>query len=183
MARLLDHIKERVAMPSAGKAKNPHAVALPPLATASEITEVESQLGFELPFLLKTLYMEVASGGFGPYQGFLSVPSSETAGGLDLVRAYRNCSGRGWQWPAHLLPVVYNGCDVYFCIDCDNAKNRVIVFDGDLGDLEESDISEPRSEWPYPDHPLAVCFRTRAESFEDFLEMWLADETQLYRWV
>lgn len=183
MARLLDRIKERAASPTGGKPKNARAVALPPPATTAEIDKAESRLGFELPALLRTLYMEVANGGFGPGEGFLGVPSRKAVSRLDLVKAYRNCRGRGGQWPKHLLPVVYAGCDVFFCIDCDNTKSRVIMFDGDLGGLEESDISEPRSQWPYPDSPLAVCFRTRAKSFEDFLETWLADETQLYRWV
>jgi hypothetical protein len=185
MAQLLDRIKERIAEPTGGKTTNARTEILPLPATASEITKAESQLGFELPPLLKILYLEVANGGFGPgpCQGILGVPSRKAAGRLNVVKAFRNCSGRGWQWPVHLLPVVYAGGDVFFCIDCDHAKNRVIAFDGDLGGLEESDISEPRNEWPYPDSPLAVCFRTRAESFEEFLEMWLVDESQLYRWV
>lgn len=125
MARLLHRIKERVAEPLAGRTKHARAVALPRPATASEIVKAESRLGLKLPSLLKTLYTEVANGGFGPGQGFLGVPSRKSTAGLNLVKAYRNCGGRAWQWPAHLLPAVYAGCDVFFCIDCDDAKNRV----------------------------------------------------------
>lgn len=183
MVRLLDRIRERVSLLETGKVKNARAVAIPPPATVAEVAKAESRLGFELPSPLKTLYLEVANGGFGPGEGFLGVPSRKATTSMNLVKAYRNCGGTGPQWPTHLVPVVYAGCNVYFCIDCDCAKNRVIMFDGDLGGLKESDISEPRSRWPFPDSPLGVCFRTRAKSFEDFLEMWLADEAQLFRWV
>jgi hypothetical protein len=176
MSRLGDRIKERVA-------KKTELAPLPPPATATELAQAESQLGFELPHSLKDLYREVANGGFGPGHGFFGVPSRNASSARDLVGEYRKCSRRpGLQWPDLLLPVIYCGCDVFFCVDCHHREHRIIVFDGALGSLNESDISDPRSEWPYPDHPRPASFRTRAKSFEDFLEMWLADERQLYRW-
>lgn len=182
MVQLLEQIKERVAVPSSGKRK-PSAIPAPaPPINKSGIAKAESQLGFELPPLLESIYLEIGNGGFGPAEGFLPIPVGKAAAGMDIVKVYRDCRGRTG-WPPHLLPIVYAGCDVYFCVDCDHAKYRVVMFDGDLGDLEESDVSEPRKKWSYPDSPLGVCFRTRAKSLVEFLEMWLADETQLYRWV
>jgi SMI1 / KNR4 family (SUKH-1) len=180
-AQVVSAIKKRVFQPVGVKKKKGRAPLLRPPATASEISKAESQLGFELPFLLKTLYMEVANGGFGPGEGFLSVPSRNVAAGLNLVKTYRNCNGRGWQWPTHLVPVVYAGCDVFFCLDYDSLKNRVVMFDGDLGGLEESDVSEPHSQLAYSDSPMGVCFRTISKSFHEFLEMWLEEESQLFR--
>jgi len=162
---------------------NTRFVPLPRPAAASELAKAESRLGYELPLLLKILYTEIANGGFGPGEGFLGVPSENSPRDQDLVQAFRDCSRRPrLQWPGQLLPVIYCGCDVFFCIDCADATNRIVMFDGDLGDLEERDISEPRSLWPYPDHIMPACFRTRVQSFEGFLDMWLTDETQLYRW-
>jgi hypothetical protein len=183
MTRLLNRIKERVTGGRDNTALNTRLVSLPPPALTSELTNAESRLGFELPLLLKTLYMEIANGGFGPGDGFVGVPSHNSPRDQDIVQAFQDCSRRPrLQWPAQLLPVNYCGCDVFFCIDCADATNRIVMFDGDLGDLEECDISEPRSLWPYPDHSMPACFRTRAQSFEDFLDLWLADETQLYQW-
>jgi hypothetical protein len=183
VAALLARIKHRVAAPPGGKPTIPGVRLHPPPATAAEIARAEARLGFKLPPLFVTLYREIANGGFGPPHGFLGVPSRNAPASLDLVKAYRARDRAVQQWPARLLPVLHAGCDVHFCIDCSHIAHRVIVFDGDLGHLEESDVSEPRSLWPYPEHPLAVCFRTRADCFEGFLEMWLADETQLFRWV
>jgi hypothetical protein len=179
---LLDKIKDRVALPSSGKRKTSSLPAPAPPTNESGVAKAELLLGFQLPPLVKTMYLEIGNGGFGPAEGFLPIRVGEAAAGMDLVMVYRDCSGRPG-WPPHLLPIVYAGCDVYFCIDCDHLNNRVIMFDGDLGGLEESDVSEPRRKWPYPDSPLGVCFRTRAKSLVEFLIMWLADETQLYRWA
>jgi hypothetical protein len=181
MVRLLEKIKERVVSKS-GQRK-PSSVVMPaPPISESDIGRAESRLGFELPALLKTIYLEIGNGGFGPAEGFLPIRFGKAVKGMDLVAVCRGCSERPG-WPGRLLPIVHAGCDVYFCVDCDHSKNRVIMFDGDLGGLEESDVSEPRKKWPYPDSSLGVCFRTRARSLMEFLEMWLADETQLFRWV
>jgi hypothetical protein len=182
MIRLLERIKERVATLTRGRSKKTRALELPPPATAAEIAKAEARLGFQLPPLLKNLYLEIANGGFGPSEGFLGVPTRKSTFRLSLLKAYRNCT-HGRQWPEHLLPVVYCGCEVFFCIDCDHRTYRVITFDGYLGDLEECDISEPRSQWPYPDSLLAACFQKRAKSFTAFLEMWLEEESQLFCWV
>ena len=141
-------------------------------------------MGFDLPVPLKQLYTTIANGGFGPGEGFLGVPSRKAPARPNLVTLYRTYSRRpGFPWPTRLLPVTFDGADVSFCVDCDHSKHRVISFDGALADLEKSDISQPRRSWPYPAHPAPACFRTRARSFDEFLEMWLADETQLYRWL
>ncbi len=180
MAPLLDRIKKR----ARDTAKSRKVAVLPPPATAAEIAKTEDRLGFPLPHLLMEIYTQVANGGFGPGEGFIGVSSTRMAAEADLVKQYKNCLRRdGLGWPVPLLPAVYCGCDVFFCIDCGDIKNRVIMFDGDLGGLDESDMSEPRSQWPYPDHPKPLCFRTRATSFANFLEMWLTDETQLFRWT
>jgi hypothetical protein len=182
MVRLLEQIRKHLAGSNSGKRKKPLIEVPAPPTTESEIAKAESQLGVELPSLLKTLYLEIGNGGFGPAEGFLPIRFGGDAKDMDLLTvARRKLEIPGW--PAHLLPIIYCGCDVYFCVDCDHSKHRVIMFDGDLGGLEESDVSEPRKNWPYPDSPLGVCFRTRAKSLVEFVEMWLADETQLFRWV
>lgn len=182
MVRLIEKIKAHLAPSRSGKRKPSPAMTPAPAISESEIAKAESQLGFDLPSLLRTVYLEIGNGGFGPGEGFLPIRLGKAVKGIDLGTVFRGCSKRPG-WPAHLLPIIYCGCDVYFCVDCDHSKHRVVMFDGDLGGLEESDVSEPRKKWPYPDSSLGVCFRTRAKSLEEFLEMWLADETQLFRWV
>src|SRR4051794_22979980 len=104
MARLLDRIKKRVAAEAGDGPKKRCNTPLPPPATRAEFAKAESQLGFNLPALLKELYTLIANGGFGPGRGLLGVPSRKTPGALNLVKEYRNCLRRpGLQWPAHLL--------------------------------------------------------------------------------
>lgn len=176
MPTLIDRIRKRV-MDSAGDSK------LPPPATPSEIAAAEARLGFKMPPLLKSLYTEIANGGFGPSQGFLGVPSRKVKAGYHLVNAYRRFAHRKkLKWPKRLLPINYLGCDVWFCIDCSDVNRRVIMFDSDLGGLEESDAATPRRSWPYPRNPFGVCFRVRSKSFETFLKVWLSDSSRLFRW-
>lgn len=181
MIRLIEKIKAHVTPASNGKEKSEGDVASARPINERDIAKVELKFGFKLPLLLRTVYLEVGNGGFGPSEGFLPIRISKAMKGMDLVAVYRERS-RHPGWPPHLLPIVYSGCDVYFCVDCDHPKNRVIVFDGDLGGLDESCVSLTRRKWPYPDSPLGVCFQTRANSLKEFLEMWLTDEARIYRW-
>jgi hypothetical protein len=43
--------------------------SLPPPASPRELAQSEERIGFNLPPLLRSLYSEIANGGFGPGYG------------------------------------------------------------------------------------------------------------------
>ena len=65
----------------------------PPLAPPAEAAQLEAadnRLGFAVPALLRTLYLELANGGFGPGFGLFPAPPSGTSGPW---RGKNFCSG------------------------------------------------------------------------------------------
>ena len=60
-----------------------------PPATHAELDRASRQLGVPIPAVLRTIYVEVASGGFGPGYGVLGVGSGATDDrGASMERAY-----------------------------------------------------------------------------------------------
>jgi hypothetical protein len=129
MSSVVEQVKERLASSpgTGGMASADNQSPIP--ASAGEVDSVETELGFGLPPLLRTLYTEVARGGFGPGYGIIPV--------ADLPATYRTCRSyaecKEWQWPSRLLPFCYWGCEVYECIDCSDPGGPVVHFDADLG--------------------------------------------------
>jgi len=62
------------------------AQALPPPVSAEQLARAGVLLGFALPALLRSLYLEVGNGGFGPGYGLARLPQEPTAD--DLVGLY-----------------------------------------------------------------------------------------------
>ena len=91
MASLIERIRERVADPlravDAAAWVRPMPAVAPP-ASPEEVAAAEASLGFELPPLLRRLYLEVGNGGFGPAYGLEGVPTASPRGG-DIVVLYR----------------------------------------------------------------------------------------------
>lgn len=111
-------------------------------ATSEQLAATEAALGFPLPSVLRTLYGELANGGFGPAYGLRGVIGGFVGTGT-LVEQYQ-WSQEGMQlvdltsyadqwkesdgqrfltlarnlWPARLLPLAEWGCAVEICLDC-----------------------------------------------------------------
>src|SRR5450755_3731848 len=64
---------------------HPQAVSLP--VTREELAQAEAQLGFELPSLLRRVYLEAGNGGFGPGYGLFPLNSHDRSSD-SLVTAY-----------------------------------------------------------------------------------------------
>jgi hypothetical protein len=82
-----------------------------PPATHAQIDRASRQLGIPVPAVLRTIYVEVANGGFGPGYGLLGVDSGATDdSGANLERAYVLLSAPDpevpdWGWLEGALPV------------------------------------------------------------------------------
>ena len=85
MEQLIRQLLQRSADPrrAADSVLNP----VPPPVSVGELRRVEQLLGFDLPDPLKSLYLHVGNGGFGPGYGLFNVPLVEP-GGADLVGMY-----------------------------------------------------------------------------------------------
>jgi len=123
------------------------------------IRETERQLGFELPLLLRRLYLEAGDGGFGPGYGFYGLlegtdefPDDSVAG---LYRSFRSPDPEdpSWSWPEKLLPLVDWGCAIRSCVDCIDPSLPVIRFD--------------------PNSDASAMLRPEGYSLEDWLAAWL----------
>lgn len=124
------------------------------IAVASEdaVRLAEAQLGFAIPELLKSIYLNVANGGFGPGYGIIGVTGGHSSDLGTLVETYnevtRGAGYLGLKWNPRLLPFCGWGDNIFSCVDCSNPGNPIF----------RSDECEAR--------PVNY-------GLEDFFEMWL----------
>jgi hypothetical protein len=103
---------------------------LPPLVPAQprDVDEAEAELGCRIPEPLRSLYLEVGNGGFGPGSGVLGLRGGhhddEGATALDLLADPGLHAA-----PATLWPLCYWGCAIYSFVDCRSAEATVWGFD------------------------------------------------------
>ena len=132
--------------------------------THDDVDAAETALGFKLPNLLRSIYTEVANGGFGYAYGFLGLrggPRNED--GQDSVGLYLSYvepdpDDSLWQWPYGLLPIGHLGCAMYHCVQCTDPAGPVIWF--------EPNPHDPGSPWTDSFIPVSP-------SLADYLQGWL----------
>ena len=129
---------------------------LRPPVGADAIADAEAALGFPLRPEMRTIWAEVADGGFGPGPGLLPL--------ADIVTTYRDLTsepqGEGGQaWPPTLVPVVAYDGDGFDCLDHD---------DGSIIGFDPQDLGRGRS-----DKAWQRGFREVAPSLAAFLTAWL----------
>ncbi len=138
-----------------------------------DLRAAERIIGFQLPELLRTIYLEVGNGGFGPEYGIVG-----TKGGFKLDKCSLESSYEGmrhlndenpvWCWPERLLPLANCGCGMWSCVDCEYKKLPMILWDPNNLDEELSGASA-RLNW-------RTAFWDQGQSFKRWLEDWLADK-------
>jgi hypothetical protein len=142
----------------------------PPVA-AKELQKTERALGFQLPELLRALYLQVGNGGFGPEYGIVG-----TKGGFKLDRCSLETCYQGmlqleqenslWRWPKRLLPLANYGCGMWSCVDCEYKKLPMILWEPN--NLESAlEGADARLDW-------AQAFWDQGRSLTLWLEGWLA---------
>jgi hypothetical protein len=119
--------------------------------TVEELTEAETQLGFELPSFLRRLYLEVGNGGFGPGYGLF--PLNDHRPSVDsLVLAYLSMRSMSQEdidehqvneeekpalWPERVLMLCDWGCNIYSCLDCSSAHLPMFRMDSNMNFMVE----------------------------------------------
>jgi hypothetical protein len=133
------------------------------VATLAGIVADERTLGFELPPLLKRLYLEIGNGGWGPGYGFLGLTGGSTDdGGETAIQGYFLRQGEdlddpAWRWAPGLLPICHWGCAIYSCINCLQPGFPVIVFD--------PNVHEDNRDW-------TDAFFPECDEFDEWLQLW-----------
>jgi hypothetical protein len=144
-------------------------------ATAKEIQVAEQEIGFEFPDLLRTIYSQVANGGFGPEYGIVGIKWGASLDGVTLESGYRKMEKlerrhNVWQWPKRLLPLANYGCGMWSCVDCDLPSLPMILWDPNNLD-SNLDGADARLNW-------GSTFWDQGLSLRGWLEGWLAGRPQ-----
>ena len=117
-----------------------------------DIVHAEAIIGFDLPPLLKRIYLALSNGGFGPGDGLFPLYNREDPNALQsdsLVTTYlalrslmpeqfttywQNSEGDEGEvqlnvWPKKILTLCDWGCNIYSCINCSQQKYPVFRLD------------------------------------------------------
>jgi hypothetical protein len=104
------------------------------------ISEAEARLGFRLPSILQTIYLNIANGGFGPGYGLIGIKGGSESDYGCIVTTFERLRDdafqAGEQWPSGLLPFNEWGCNRYSCVDCGHPEAMIYMFCG--GDISET---------------------------------------------
>ena len=151
-------------------AKTPHRKV-----TDAALKTVESKLGFPFPEFVRSLYLEVANGGFGPAYGIVGIKGGAKIEGGTLethIRELVNLSRQNdvWQWPEKLLPLASYGCGMWACVDCDYKRLPMILWDPNNLD-DELESSDARTDW-------RNSFWDQQMSVQQWLQGWVDGEEE-----
>jgi len=133
-AKLIEALQARNAdRPRATDGGMTPKTAFPPV-TPKALQRAERALGFELPELLREVYLKVANGGFGPSYGLVGMEGGcqldkctlETCY-LDMFKLTRE--NPAWKWPERLLPIANYGCGMWSCVDCTYKRLPMLLWD------------------------------------------------------
>jgi hypothetical protein len=105
-------------------------------AGAEAVDEAEGRLGRRLPEPLRTLFLEVGNGSFGPGYGVLGLAGGHRdSGGQTAV----DMLGLHARPPAVLWPLCHWGCGIYSLVDCASPDATIWGFDPNpAGDVPEA---------------------------------------------
>lgn len=122
--------------------------------TLEKLERAESDLGLILPPLLRSLYLQVADGGYGPGWGILSI--DEIVEWDHICRANWDDGFPPSDWPDQLIRFCEWGCNFWSGIDCSSERCPVLRFDPD------KDATQ------FADHLVPEC-----DSLSEWLSVWL----------
>jgi hypothetical protein len=130
--------------------------------TFEELEMAESVLGFVLPPLVRSLYLQVADGGYGPGWGILPLNLDEQPS----IVAHDHWFRRSWEggrpprgWPEPFVRFCEWGCGIYSGIDCSRATCPLLRFDPHRGGQSSGD-----------------ALTAEADSLAEWLTAWLDGE-------
>jgi hypothetical protein len=137
---------------------------LPPPVAPAELSLAEQKLGFPLPGLLRSLYLQVGNGGFGPGYGLLAVNGyGARNASLNLVDWY--LEGVNFvhpdypAWPRFYITLCDWGDSIKSTMNAVDPAGVIFRYRGDA----------------YKEGPWVNVMRMEAASLHDWLENWLND--------
>ncbi|MEV1026905.1 SMI1/KNR4 family protein [Streptomyces sp. NPDC050264] len=103
---------------------------LPDPAGADDARVVEQLVGHPMPALLRRLYLEVANGGFGPWDVVSLTDTGDWFSDCaDVAEAYRDFADPQSPLPPGIVPLMDRGCAMWALIDFKTADRQ--MWDGD----------------------------------------------------
>jgi SMI1/KNR4 family protein SUKH-1 len=128
-------------------AKFGNAPELYPPVSVQTLTESERRLKFRFPELLRTLYLEIGNGGFGPGYGLWGLPGGHptslpmAANESNIVDSYLEaleiCEEEGLGRMGQLLMICDWGCCNGSGIDCSIPTGEMVFFRDDGTEIRE----------------------------------------------
>src|SRR5690349_21284200 len=108
--------------------------SLQPTVGEALIRETETLLGFELPMLLRRIYLEIGNGGCGPGYGLIGLRGGHVdSDGRTLDEAYDHIKE---DVESHLgnsrrefLPLCEWGAGIWSCLDCGSNALPILTLD------------------------------------------------------
>ena len=154
---LIHRLQERIRSEPTVDHISRHTPRPRPPVSEWEIADAERRLGFSLPPLVRSLYTQVADGGYGPGNGLIQLAGDPTS--LVESRLWMNEEiVPQWRWPEGFVEIVSWGCHYFSGIDCLHPSCPVFFYNHDLA---------------IGDGTLADCLFREAESLEEWLSAWL----------
>ena len=145
---------------------------LPNPASAEGVTAFERVVGHPMPELLKRMYLEVANGGFGPWE-VVSLTETDDwfSDCADITMAYHGFTGPDGVLPAGIVPLMDWGCAMWALIDFRTAEGQMWDWDPNLCCIRHAPapIGQSLAQWltgwlsgeahegPYPHRVRADC--------------------------
>ncbi|WP_185932458.1 SMI1/KNR4 family protein [Streptomyces sp. WAC 01325] len=144
---------------------------LPGPVSAEDVTAFERVVGHPMPELLKRIYLEVANGGFGPWE-VVSVTETDDwfSDCSDIAMAYREFAAPDGALPSGIVPLMDRGCAMWTLIDFRTADGQMWDWDPNLCCVRHAPapIGHSLAQWltdwlhgqahegPYPDRVSAA---------------------------
>jgi hypothetical protein len=139
--KLIQRLKERSADRQNATDGGMHPRKPVPPVAAKDLRIAESAIGFPLPELLQSIYLDVANGGFGPEYGILGTKGGFKFDKCSLESCYQGMlrlekENSVWRWPKGLLPLANYSCGMWCCLDCEYKRLPMILWDPNNLDAE-----------------------------------------------
>ncbi|GAA1389484.1 SMI1/KNR4 family protein [Kitasatospora putterlickiae] len=101
---------------------------LPLPAPLEAVAELEAAVGHRMPPLLRRIHLEVADGGFGRWDGALSLTEyQDEPPVLEAYLAWRE--GYGTDYPTPVVPLLTWGCAIWSLVDFGTPEGRMWGWD------------------------------------------------------
>jgi hypothetical protein len=142
-----------------------NARPLVPLADSAFLEQIESEVGFHLPSLLKRLYHEVGDGGFGHGYGLFGAKHGHWKSNEPFTLADLYHTNHKGTWPDKLLPICDWGCGLCSCINCSREEFPMVMSDPNYVD-EKAGMDR------HAFIPEGVGFRDWIEAWADGVDLW-----------